>query len=256
MRPNIFPTLRYHNARAAIDWLIQAFAFTPHAEHAGPGDTIAHAELGCGPSTVGISSVTGETADNPWSGVRQAIYVVVPDPDAHHDRATRAGAEIIMPLRDMEYGSREYGARDPGGHLWGFGTYDMAAGDGEPTIFPEVHYGDPRKGIQFLTDAFGFDKTFEVPGPGGSTVHAELQFGSGVVMTGGLPEPGSEWAGVDQLVCVYVDDPDAHHARAKAGGATIAKAPENTPFGARHYAARDPEGFLWWFSSYKPARRG
>ena len=27
---------------------------------------------------------------------------------------------------------------------------------------------------------------------------------------------------------------------------------QDTPFGARFYAARDPEGFLWWLSTYKP----
>jgi uncharacterized glyoxalase superfamily protein PhnB len=29
-----------------------------------------------------------------------------------------------MPLRDTEYGAREYSARDPEGNLWSFGTYD------------------------------------------------------------------------------------------------------------------------------------
>ena len=55
------------------------------------------------------------------------IYVHVADIDAHHERAVAAGAEIVIPLQDMDYGSREYSARDPEGHLWSFGTYQPGA---------------------------------------------------------------------------------------------------------------------------------
>ena len=41
-----------------------------------------------------------------------SIYVVVPDPDAHHATAKAAGATIVRQLEDMPYGSREYSARD------------------------------------------------------------------------------------------------------------------------------------------------
>jgi uncharacterized glyoxalase superfamily protein PhnB len=52
-----------------------------------------------------------------------SLYLVVPDPDAHHDRAKAAGAQIVRELADQDYGSREYRARDPEGNLWSFGTY-------------------------------------------------------------------------------------------------------------------------------------
>ena len=250
MKPTIFPVLRYADARAAIDWLIQAFGFQKVCEHEGPSGTVAHAELKFGPSTIGLSSATPPTADNPWSHVRQGIYVCQQNIDAHYERAKKAGADIIMPIRDMEYGSREYGARDSEGHLWGFGTYDMGRGEGQPTLFPEVHYDDPRRGLMFLTDAFGFTKTLEVPSPTGSLVHAELKLGDGIVFVGTFPQEG-EWKGLRELVCAYVDDVDQHYLRAKAGGA-VAKAPQNTPFGAQQYAAKDPEGVTWLFGTYRP----
>ena len=53
-----------------------------------------------------------------------SIYAVVADPDAHHDRAKAAGAQIVRQLADQPYGSREYSARDLEGNLWSFGTYD------------------------------------------------------------------------------------------------------------------------------------
>jgi uncharacterized glyoxalase superfamily protein PhnB len=252
MTPSVFPVLRCSDARAALDWYIQGFGFRKNAEFAAPDGTVAHAELCFGPSVLGISSATPPTPDNPWSSVRQGIYVCVPEIDAHHARARRAGADIVVPIRDTEYGAREYGARDSEGFLWGFGTYEMGRGQGAPTLFPEVHYREPRSALKLLTEAFGFEVTFDVPAPDGGLVHAELRLGDGHVMVGTrLPET-SEWAGIHELVCVYVPDADQHHLRARAGGATILSEPADTPFGARRYIARDPEGFVWIIGTYRP----
>jgi uncharacterized glyoxalase superfamily protein PhnB len=54
----------------------------------------------------------------------RSAYIVVPDADAVHARAVAAGAEIIRPLQDTPYGSREFALRDPEGHSWSIGTYD------------------------------------------------------------------------------------------------------------------------------------
>jgi uncharacterized glyoxalase superfamily protein PhnB len=251
MKPTIFPVFRYNDARAAIDWLVQAFGFQAHAEHESPNGTIAHAEVEFGASAIAISSAIPPSSENPWSDVREGIYVCVGDVDAHYAQAERAGAEMVMPVRDMDYGSREYSARDTEGYLWGFGTYEMGRSEGSPTLFPEVHYKDPRAALPFLTDAFGFVKTLDVPAPDGGLTHAELFFGDGAVMVGTLPREG-EWAGLARLVCAYVEDVDRHHMRARAGGATIMMAPADTPFGARQYVARDPEGFTWLFGTYRP----
>jgi len=59
---------------------------------------------------------------NPWAAP-SGLYVAVPDIDAHHARAKAAGADIVMPLRETDYGSREYSVRDCEGRLWSFGTH-------------------------------------------------------------------------------------------------------------------------------------
>lgn len=51
------------------------------------------------------------------------MYVVVADPDAHYARTVAAGARIVMPLTDTDYGSRDHIAGDAEGNLWCFGTY-------------------------------------------------------------------------------------------------------------------------------------
>ena len=54
-----------------------------------PDGSIGHAELQMGTAVVGLSSVGQVSAANPWSAVRQGIYVCVDHVDALHDRANR-----------------------------------------------------------------------------------------------------------------------------------------------------------------------
>ena len=126
----IFPALRYRDAPAAIDWLGRAFGFEPRMVVDGENGTVAHAELVLGNAMIMLGSVRdGDGYAPPPGGA--AAYVVVDDPDALHERARAAGAEIVRELTDTEYGSREYTARDLEGHLWSFGTYRPS---GEPAV--------------------------------------------------------------------------------------------------------------------------
>jgi uncharacterized glyoxalase superfamily protein PhnB len=56
-------------------------------------------------------------------GVTQSIYIYLPDIDTLYERAKAAGAEMVIELKNTDYGSREFSARDPEGQLWHFGTY-------------------------------------------------------------------------------------------------------------------------------------
>ena len=251
-RPNIFPVLRYSDARGAIAFLDRAFGFNLQVSYPPDGPVVHHAELKQADAVVGLSSATPPVAGNPWSETRDGVYVVVSDVDALPDRAVAAGATIAMPLRDMDYGSRDFTVRDPEGHLWGFGTYQMAAATGTPSVFPGVCYRDAAGAIDFLERALGFATTLRVPGAGGAIEHAELRLGPGTVMLGSGPKPGSLFGARTHGVYVHVADPDAHHARATAAGTKILQPPADTPYGARGYYAEDPEGFLWGFSTYRP----
>ena len=130
-RPNIFPVLRYRDASSAIDWLGRAFGFEEKAVYRDDDGAVVHAELRLGAGLI----MVGEHREGGWMGDRppdplassQGIYVVVEDPDAHHERASAAGVEVVRDLSDQEYGSREYSARDLEGNLWSFGTYDPYA---------------------------------------------------------------------------------------------------------------------------------
>lgn len=123
--PTVFPTLHYDDARAAIDFLTAAFEAERHAVYEDDNGRIAHAELRLGNGMVMLGSARPGAAATRGRG--DDIYVVVEDADAHCSRAREAGAEIVRELNDTDYGSREYGARDPEGNVWSFGTYQPFA---------------------------------------------------------------------------------------------------------------------------------
>lgn len=127
MTQTIFPGLRYENAPAAIDWLEKAFGFQRQMVVPGPDGTIAHAQLICDGGMIMLGSYRDDVFryKTPLAagGVTQSAYLYVAEIDTHFSRARAAGAEIVSELKDTDYGSREYSARDLEGHLWHFGTY-------------------------------------------------------------------------------------------------------------------------------------
>jgi uncharacterized glyoxalase superfamily protein PhnB len=127
--PNVFPVLKYRDAPAALEWLSEAFGFRKIFATPGPDGTIAHAEMSFGPGVIMLGSA-GANLERPedWRAAPQSVYVAVEEVDAHHDRAKAAGAEITRGLEDLDYGSREYSARDLEGHHWHFGTYRPSPG--------------------------------------------------------------------------------------------------------------------------------
>ena len=139
VQPNIFPILRYRDATGGHGVAGQSLRFRDANGDAGPGrHGRSRASCGWAPGTIGVSSKTPPDGKNPWTTVDQGVYVCVDNPDAHHDRAKAAGATIETPLRDLDYGSRSISARDPGGHLWAFGTYRMTDAVDAPNMYPDA----------------------------------------------------------------------------------------------------------------------
>ena len=123
--PSIYPTLSYTDAPAAIRFLTDVLGLSVGRIVEGPDGQVRHALLGWGNGIVMVSSRREQA--RPFDSGPTCLYLAVVNPDAVHDRATAAGAEIVMGLTDQEYGSREFAARDPEGNVWCFGTYQPAA---------------------------------------------------------------------------------------------------------------------------------
>ena len=130
--PQVWPTLRARDARGLIRFLVTAFGFEETVVY-GDGDRVEHAQLSWPPGGgVMLGSVREADEEDRWPVPPGSFgaYVVTDSPDALFDRAAAAGAEVIAPLHDTDYGSRDFAVRDPEGNRWSFGTYR----------------GEPRKG--------------------------------------------------------------------------------------------------------------
>jgi uncharacterized glyoxalase superfamily protein PhnB len=123
-----------------------------------------------------------------------------------------------------------------------------------PAVFPSLRYRDARRAISFLQEAFGFEPGEVVDGENGTVAHAELWHGDGAVMLG-TDREDSYGSHVGQgWMYVVIEDADAHYARATAAGAEIVRELEDQDYGSRDYSARDFEGNLWSFGTYRPER--
>lgn len=136
---------------------------------------------------------------------------------------------------------------------------------GWPRISASLYYQRPQVAIEWLCKTFGFEVRLKIDGENGRIEHSELTFGDdGMVMVGTAGgEPSKPWqasysspASIGQKntqgLAVYVDDVDAHYAKAKAGGATIFLEPRTQDHGEeywsdRSYGALDTEGHQWFF---------
>jgi uncharacterized glyoxalase superfamily protein PhnB len=132
----------------------------------------------------------------------------------------------------------------------------------EQWVVPMIAYKDGVAALDWLARAFGFVERMKHLGSDGTLSHGEMGAGRGLIM---LATPTADyegpkehrthcerakaWSAVPWIVdgvLVYVEDVDAHHARAKAVGATILSEPEAGPAG-RRYRAEDLEGHRWMF---------
>jgi uncharacterized glyoxalase superfamily protein PhnB len=134
---------------------------------------------------------------------------------------------------------------------------------GWPRISVAIFYEDALAAIDWLSRAFGFEVRLKVLGGDGRLAHSELLYGEGVIMVAPAGKsadparltrsPQSIHGANTQSLMVYVDDVDAHCARARAAGARIDAEPSLHDYGEDHwadrsYGARDLELHQWWFT--------
>lgn len=126
-----------------------------------------------------------------------------------------------------------------------------------PCLFPTMRCRDAEAMIAWLTGVLGF-RELAVHRQDGVIHHAELALGSSILMLGQARDDA--YAGLvgnpagrrTDALYLAVPDADALHARVAASGARIEVAPQDTSYGSRDFACRDPEGNLWYFGTYWP----
>lgn len=127
--------------------------------------------------------------------------------------------------------------------------------DNMTQVVPYLLYSDLEAALEWLSRVFGFTERLRMDGPDGRPGHAEMEYGDGVILMG-CPGPDyvnpAKLGHVTQVVCVYVDDVDAHCGHAREQGANIFEEPADQAYGERRYGAEDPEGHRWYFSRLLP----
>jgi uncharacterized glyoxalase superfamily protein PhnB len=129
------------------------------------------------------------------------------------------------------------------------------------TIIPCLRYRNAPAAIEWLCEAFGFEKPLVVPNPDGTIAHAQLSFGNGMIMLGSIvdsefgrlmKQPDEIGGAETQTPYVIVADADVVYSRAKAAGAKIVIDIKDEDYGGRGFSCRDLEGHLWNFGTYDP----
>ena len=122
-RTTLWHTFSVRDTRTMTAWLT-AVGFTEHATYRDEDDpeVVVHAEWSW-PGGGGIMFGT-ERPDSAIAGTGPAAaYLVAPDPDAVFDAAVAAGATVVRPMVDQDYGGRGGSVLDPEGNHWSFGDY-------------------------------------------------------------------------------------------------------------------------------------
>ena len=128
------------------------------------------------------------------------------------------------------------------------------------TIIPSLRYRNALAAIDWLCNAFGFEKQ-AVYADGETVHHAQLTFGNGMIMLGSgtetaygklIKRPEQIGGYETQAPYVIVEDADVVYERAKAAGAAIVIEIKTEDYGGRGFTCRDLEGHLWSFGTYDP----
>jgi uncharacterized glyoxalase superfamily protein PhnB len=126
--PNVWHSLSYDDAPAAIEFLNSAFGFITLAVYSQDDDPtkVVHAELSWPPGG-GIMLGSAPRPDG-WPDIRGrgSAYCVVEegaDLDGLYERAVAAGAKVLREPTDGHSGGRDCVLLDPEGNQWSFGTY-------------------------------------------------------------------------------------------------------------------------------------
>ncbi|MFN2483872.1 MAG: VOC family protein [Candidatus Limnocylindria bacterium] len=114
-----------------------------------------------------------------------------------------------------------------------------------------VYYARPGTAARWLHDAFGLELAGNLPKRGDESGDwTEFRVGDSPLMVSKQEDAAAAPAPITHVAWVFVDDLDAHFARAQARGARILEGIHQ--HGYRAYVAEDPEGHRWTFAQARP----
>ena len=276
------PRLAYRDPAKAIEFYQRALG-AKETFRFQVGDSIPHAELMIGDSTIDIAGewpeggrFSAETLG--FSPVSMSIQVN--DVDAFAEHAVAEGMTLVRAPKDQFYGHRDATLQDPFGYSWAVYTVKeemsveemhrrmkgMTEGP-EGGKIPESKGVDPvRRGfrmvtpylvaadglalLEFAKNGLGAEELMRAVMPNG--VHGEVRIGDTTLMMGG-GIAGKKLAGPLQpgALHIYVEDADAVTEKAVAAGATLIDELRDQEYGERSSTVKDPAGNYWYIATAK-----
>ena len=128
--------------------------------------------------------------------------------------------------------------------------------EGYYSLTPYLIVKGAREAMAYYAKAFGAQEVVNMPGPGGSVMHAEMQIGNARFMLADEnPERGSKspktLGGSAGSVMIYTEDVDATVKRAVDAGANVVMPVQDMFWGDRYGIVVDPFGHQWQIATHK-----
>ena len=101
--------------------------------------------------------------------------------------------------------------------------------------------------LEFLRKAFDAQIIRRMPGPDGSTAHAEVRMGDSHLMVG---DPMGQHPARPGTLYFYVPKVDAVYQQALDAGATSTMEPADMFYGDRNAGVQDAWGNMWWIATH------
>jgi uncharacterized glyoxalase superfamily protein PhnB len=118
------------------------------------------------------------------------------------------------------------------------------------TILPHIGYQNVAEASEWLARVFGFKEAYRYGEP---VAGVQMYLGRAYIMLRnarqGCMTPAHLGYGTQSLT-IFVEDVDAHYAKAREAGARIVEELRETEYGERQYGAEDIDGHLWLFSRH------
>ena len=124
-------------------------------------------------------------------------------------------------------------------------------------VTPALVVDGAAKALEFYIEVFGATERMQVPGPGDTIAHAEIEIGDSVVMIedaspfmGTKAPPSGGLEGSPTALFIYVEDVDATMVRAEKLGATVERPASDQFYGDRDGHIVDPFGHRWTVATH------
>ncbi len=240
----ITPYLAVHEVMELIEFVKQAFDAEGAVYGIGSEGGL-HSEYKIGDSFVMIGGGAN------WRGEQKltALHVYVDDVDTSYQRAVAAGAKAMSSPIEA-HGERVASVQDVAGNEWYLAKRLSGShtDDGLRNVNVYLHPMGAAKMIDFLKLSFGAEEIMSHrETPDGPVLHAKIKIGDSVLEMG---EAHGPFQSLPSMLFLYVDDVDAWHRRAVAGGATEIDKPKDQVYGDRVSSVSDPFGNTWYLATH------